>query len=59
MFRPDVPIFALRVAALLTIILIVPLLWRLMLWLPWQVDCILATTAAFAFAFKFEREESE
>lgn len=34
-------------------------LWNLMLWLPWHVDFAIATAAAFAFAYKFEREESQ
>ena len=56
--RPHAVVISLRIAAILLVILIVPLLWRFMLWLPWQVDCVLATAAAFAFAYKFEREES-
>jgi hypothetical protein len=34
-------------------------LWNFMLWLPWQADCGIATAAAFAFAYKFERLESQ
>ena len=56
--RPDVFVLTLRIAASLVIILVVPLLWRFMLWLPWQLDCVLAAAAAFAFAYTFEREES-
>ena len=59
MSRPDVLVLALRALAILAIIVVVPLLWRLMLWLPWQLDCVLATAAAFAFAYTFEREESQ
>jgi hypothetical protein len=59
MSRADVFVFALRLAAILAVVVVVPLLWRLMLWLPWQLDCALATAAAFAFAYKFEREESQ
>lgn len=51
-------IVLIRVAALVVMIASVAALWNFMLWLPWQVDCILATAAAFAFAYKFEREES-
>jgi hypothetical protein len=56
--RPDVIVISIRIAAILFVILTVPLLWRLMLWLPWQADCILAMGAAFAYAYKFEREAS-
>jgi|EndMetStandDraft_4_1072995.scaffolds.fasta_scaffold600510_2 hypothetical protein len=59
MSRPDVFVLALRLLACLAIIIAVPLMWRLMLWLPWQLDCVLATSAAFAFAYTFEREESQ
>jgi hypothetical protein len=51
-------LIGLRVTAVIAIATILPFLCKLMLWLPWQVDCALATTAAFAFAYKFEREES-
>ena len=57
MSRPDSRILALRGTAILSVILIVPILWRVMLWLPWQVDCLIAAAAACAFAYKFEREE--
>jgi hypothetical protein len=53
----DVIVLGLRIAAGLAIILIVPLLWRLMLWLPWQADCAIAMAASFAFAYAFERED--
>ena len=46
----------LRLTAIALIITVVPLMWNFMLWLPWQVDCALATAAAFAFAYAFERE---
>ncbi len=58
MLRPHAVAISLRIAAILFVILIVPLLWRFMLWLPWQLDCLLAGMAAFAFACTFEREES-
>lgn len=51
-------ILIIRVAALIVMMATLAALWNLMLWLPWQVDCALATAAAFAFAYKFEREES-
>jgi hypothetical protein len=47
-----------RLAALIVMVASVAALWNFMLWLPWQADCVLATAAAFAFAYKFEREES-
>ena len=50
-------LITLRSGAILLIVIIVPLLWRLMLWLPWPVDCVIAAIAAFAFAYKFERED--
>jgi hypothetical protein len=46
----------LRLGAILLILIVVPLLWRLMQWLPWQADCLIATASAFAFAYRFERE---
>ena len=48
----------LRMFAIVVMIASVTALWNFMLWLPWQVDCVLAAAAAFAFAYKFEREES-
>jgi hypothetical protein len=53
----DFVVLGLRILALLVIVVVVPLLWRLMLWLPWQMDCLIAAAAAFAFAYKFERED--
>ena len=52
-------IVAIRLAAIVVMIASVAALWNFMLWLSWQVDCALATGAAFAFAYKFEREESQ
>ena len=52
------PIYAIRIAAIIVMIASVASLWNFMLWLPWQADCGIATTAAFAFAYKFERLES-
>jgi hypothetical protein len=51
-------IVAMRLAAVVVMIASVTALWNVMLWLSWQADCVLATAAAFAFAYKFEREES-
>ena len=51
-------IVVIRLAALVVMIAAVAALWNFMLWLPWQLDCVIATAAAFAFAYKFEREES-
>lgn len=51
-------IVTIRLAAIIVMIASVAALWNFMLWLPWQVDFALATAAAFAFAYKFEREES-
>ena len=53
------PIYAIRIAAIIVMIASVASLWNFMLWLPWQVDCGIATAAAFAFAYKFERLESQ
>ncbi len=59
----DIPtrtsILTIRLAAIIVIVATVAALWNFMLWLPWQVDCAIATAAAFAFAYKFEREESQ
>jgi hypothetical protein len=52
-------ILVIRLAALVVMIATVTALWNFMLWLPWQLDCVLATVAAFAFAYTFEREESQ
>jgi hypothetical protein len=52
-------IVAIRLSAIIVMVTSVASLWNFMLWLPWQVDCALATAAAFAFAYKFEREESQ
>ena len=49
-------IVAIRVAALIIMVAGVTALWNFMVWLPWQVDCVIAAAAAFAFAYKFERE---
>ena len=48
-----------RVAAIVVMVASVAALWNFMLWLPWHVDFVIATAAAFAFAYKFERGESQ
>jgi len=52
-----VSIIVIRVAALVVLIASVGALWNFMLWLPWQVDCILGVAAALAYAYTFERED--
>ena len=49
-------ILSLRIGAVLLMIGVVYLLNRLMLWLPWQADCVVAATAALLFAYRFERK---
>jgi hypothetical protein len=56
MSRPDTTILAIRLVAFLSVIIVVPLLWQIMKWLPWQADCAIALMAALAFAYRFERE---
>ena len=51
-------IIGLRLAAIVAMIAAVSIMWRVMAALPWEVDCLIATGAAFAFASRFEREES-
>ena len=57
----DIPtrasIVAIRLAAIIVIVATMAAWWNVMLWLPWQIDCAVATAAAFAFAYTFEREE--
>ena len=48
----------LRLGAVVLMIVSVSLLSRVMFWLPWQIDCLIAGVAALAFAYRFEREES-
>jgi hypothetical protein len=52
-------IVTMRLAAVIVIIATVLALWNFMLWLPWQIDCLVAMAAAFAYSYKFEREESQ
>ena len=35
-------IVSLRIAAIITAAVIVMALWHLMLWMPWQLDCVMA-----------------
>ena len=55
--RGRAAIIVIRFAALVVIIAGVTALWNFMLWLPWQIDCLIAAAAALAFAYKFERED--
>ncbi|HKY22982.1 MAG TPA: hypothetical protein VJM31_17340 [Vicinamibacterales bacterium] len=48
----------LRLGAVVLMVVSVYLLNRVMLRLPWQVDCIIAGVAALAFAYRYERQES-
>jgi hypothetical protein len=52
-------LITIRVAAVVVIVATVCALWNFMLWLPWQIDCGLAGASALAFAYTFEREETE
>lgn len=54
--RIRVAILTMRMAAVVVMIASVAAIWNFMLVLPWQVDCALATAAAFSFAYVFERE---
>ena len=56
--RLRILIIGLRLAAVLVMITVVSLMWRVMAALPWEVDCLIATAAAFAFAYRFEREHA-
>ena len=55
----NLTVLAIRLAAIIVIVATMSAVWNVMLWLPWQVDCALATAAAFAYAYKFEREEAQ
>jgi hypothetical protein len=44
-----------RTAAVIVMLVSVMAIWNLMLWLPWQLDAIIAGAASLAFAYKFER----
>ena len=47
-------IIALRIVAVVAMVVIVSLLWRLMTSLSWQADCVIAAASALAFSYKFE-----
>ena len=47
----------LRVAAMIVVMFTVMALWHVMLWLPWELDLIIAVAASLAFAYRFERVE--
>ena len=51
-------VVGLRLAAIVVMIASVYLLSRVMLWLPWEADCLIAAASALAFAYRFEREAS-
>lgn len=53
-----IAIWVMRAAALIVTVFSASALWNVMLWLPWQVDCVAAGAAAFAFAYAFERGEA-
>ena len=57
--RTRVALVAIRVMALVATAATVAALWNIMVWLPWQADCALSASAAFAFAYAFDRGESE
>ena len=54
--QPGSIILGLRLLAVTVMVIVVAVLWRIMAWLPWQVDCVLAAAAAGGFAYRFERE---
>jgi hypothetical protein len=53
--RTHLIVIALRLGAVTLMIVTVYLLSRVMLWLPWEADCVIAAAAALAFAYRFER----
>ena len=57
--HPAIAILGLRLTALALMAILVGLLWRVMAWLPWQVDCLIAAAAAGGFAYRFEREAEQ
>ena len=56
---PRTRLALLRLAAVALIAALLPLLWRLMLWLPWEADCLAAGATALAFAYRFEQTTGE
>ena len=57
--RAEKTVITLRLAAVAAMILVVWVLWRVMLILPWPVDCLIAGAGALAFAYRFERGQDE
>jgi hypothetical protein len=51
-------VFSLRLGAIALMVASAYMLSRLMLWLPWQADCVIAAACALGFAYRFEREPS-
>jgi hypothetical protein len=56
--RMRVIVISLRLGAVALMIVSIYLLSRIMLWLPWEADCVIAAACALAFAYRFERERS-
>jgi hypothetical protein len=52
-------IITIRILAVVVMVASVAALCNFMLWLPWQIDCVIAAAAACAFAYKFEREDAQ
>ena len=55
----DPVIITIRILAVIVMIASVAALCNFMLWLPWQIDCVIAAGAAYAFAYRFEREDAQ
>jgi hypothetical protein len=49
-------IILLRLTAVFIVVFGIPLLWRVMMHLTWQVDCVIAAVASVLFAYKFEQQ---
>ena len=45
-----------RILAISAMIGSVWLLWHVMSWLPWEVDCVITAAAALAFTYRFDHE---
>jgi hypothetical protein len=52
-------VVSLRLGAVVLMVVSAYVLSRVMLWLPWQADCLIAAACALAFAYRFEREPSQ
>jgi hypothetical protein len=57
--RTRLIVISLRLGTVALMIVTVYLLSRVMLWLPWQADCVIAAASALAFAYRFERGPSQ